>query len=82
MIAVATGRRPLTVASALTLLVATPCCALGDGIRESGGLFAQLRVKLSLFGPLLGVAPARGTWDWGQRTGVRLIQPGPFARQG
>lgn len=82
MIAVATGHRPLTVASALTLLEAGPHCALGDGIRESGGLFAQLRVKLSLFGTLLCVAPARGTWGWGQRTGARLIQPGPFARQG
>lgn len=54
MIAVAAGRRPLTVASAVTLLEASPRCALGDGIRESGGLFAQLRVKLSLFGTLLG----------------------------
>lgn len=82
MIAVAAGRRPLTVASAVTLLEASPRRALGDGIRESGGLFAQLRVKLSLFGTLLGEAPARGTWGWGQRTGARLIQPGPFARQG
>lgn len=82
MIAVATGGCPLTAAGALTFLEASPRCALGDGIRESGGLFAQLCVKLSLFGTPLWVAPARGTWGRGQRTGARLIQPGPFARQG
>lgn len=58
MVTVATGRHPLIVASAAMLLKATPHCVLGDGVREGGGRFAQLGIKLSLFGTLPGGAPA------------------------
>lgn len=55
MVTVAAGRRPLIAAM---LLEATTRCVLGDGIREGGGRFAQLGVKLSLFGTLPCGAPA------------------------
>lgn len=58
MVTVAAGRRPLIAASAAMLLEATTRCVLGDGIREGGGRFAQLGVKLSLFGTLPCGAPA------------------------
>lgn len=58
MVTVATGCRPLIVPSAAVLLKATPHCVLGGGVREGGGRFAQLGIKLSLFGTLPCGAPA------------------------
>lgn len=58
MVTVASGSCPLIAASAVMLLEADPLCVLSDGIREDGGCFAQLGIKLSLFGTLLCGAPA------------------------
>lgn len=58
MVAVVTGHCPLSVAGAAILLKAAPHCVLSDGVREGGGCFAQLGVKLSLFRTLPGGAPA------------------------
>lgn len=58
MVTISAWRHPLFVASAAMLLKAAPHCVLGEGVREGGGRFVQLGVKLSLFGTLPRGAPA------------------------
>lgn len=80
VVVVTVSTRPLVVASATLVLGSAPCQM--QEVRESARRFAQLGVKLSLFGTLPGGAPAWGTWSQGQSAGARLAQPGSFVRQG